>query len=158
MTAALTVQRARTTPAPSLARTNSSTVPTRISSAGNMFRRSEMAPGDTGIVGIPWGFTLSGTLNAAGGPAFGDVGSIGRHRVNGGGVHSAQGHPYKTSTFAGEDLQNAMGHEVTADFQVYNLFDGSIATIGVGLGRTGQARSRRQGEWHGRRCASSRRA
>jgi hypothetical protein len=80
----------------------------------------------TGIVGIPWGFTLSGTLNAAGGPAFGDVGFYPDGIVfNGGGVHFPRKDiAYKTfDARLAKTFKMPWGHEVTADIQVYNLFD-----------------------------------
>jgi outer membrane receptor protein involved in Fe transport len=80
----------------------------------------------TGIVGLPWDFTLSGTLNMTSGPAFGSVifypdGGV----ANLGGVY----YPKKDIAYKTLDVRVAKtfktpwGHELTADFQVYNLFD-----------------------------------
>lgn len=80
----------------------------------------------TGIVALPWDFRLSGTLNLAGGPAFGDVGFYPDGIVfNGGGVHFPKKNiAYKTLDMRlAKTFRTPWGHEVTADFQVYNLFD-----------------------------------
>ena len=80
----------------------------------------------TGIVGLPLDVTLSGTLNMTSGPAFGDIGFYSDGIVfNGGGVH----YPKKAVAYKTLDMRIAKsfktpwGHELTADFQVYNLFD-----------------------------------
>ena len=80
----------------------------------------------TGIVGLPWDVTLSATLNMNSGPAFGSVifypdGGV----ANLGGVY----YPKVEIAYRTLDMRVAKtfklwgGHEVTADFQVYNLFD-----------------------------------
>jgi outer membrane receptor protein involved in Fe transport len=89
----------------------------------------------TGIVGLPLDFTLSGTLNLNSGPAFGSILAPWNSTVsppdgacciaNLGGVYF----PRKDIAYKTLDLRLAKsfrtpwGHEVTADFQVYNLFD-----------------------------------
>lgn len=91
----------------------------------------------TGIVGLPWDVTLSGTLNLNGGPAFGNV----RAPFNGSSVVPPDGaccianlggvfFPDKDIAYKTLDLRVAKtfkmpwaGHELTADFQVYNVFD-----------------------------------
>ncbi|HEY0044720.1 MAG TPA: TonB-dependent receptor [Allosphingosinicella sp.] len=110
----------------------------------------------TGIVGLPWDFTLSGTATFTSGPSFGSVifypdGAV----FNGGGVY----YPKKDIAYKSIDLRLAKtfktpwGHELTADFQVYNLFDWvnrNYSTWGAGSGvnptleengTVGQARS-----------------
>ena len=81
----------------------------------------------TGIVGLPWDITASATLNMNSGPAFGSVifypdGGV----ANLGGVYF----PKKDVAYKTLDARIAKtfkmpwgGHELTADFQVYNLFD-----------------------------------
>ncbi|PSJ36883.1 TonB-dependent receptor [Allosphingosinicella deserti] len=80
----------------------------------------------TGIVNLPWDFRLSGTVTLASGPAFGNVRFYPDGIVfNGGGVF----YPKKDIAYKSLDMRVAKtfrtpwGHEVTADFQVYNLFD-----------------------------------
>lgn len=90
----------------------------------------------TGIVGLPYDFTLSTTVNLNGGPAFGNV----RAPFNGADVNPPDGaccianlggvfFPRKDIAYKTVDVRLAKtfrtpwGHEVTADFQVYNLFD-----------------------------------
>jgi len=93
----------------------------------------------TGIVGLPWGFTLSGTLTAASGPYFGSVifypdGTV----FNGAGVY----HPKKDIAYKTLDMRLAKTFKTpigsfTADFQVYNLFDWvnrNYSTWGAGSG------------------------
>jgi outer membrane receptor protein involved in Fe transport len=94
----------------------------------------------TGIVRLPLDFTLSGTLTLASGPAFGSVifypdGIV----FNGAGVY----YPKKDIAYKTLDMRLAKtfkmpwGHEVTADFQVYNLFDWvnrNYSTWGAGSG------------------------
>lgn len=90
----------------------------------------------TGMVGLPWDILLSGTLNLNSGPAFGQVLAPWNSSVvapdgaccvaNLGGVYF----PERTIGYKSLDLRVAktfripgIGHEVTADFQVYNVFD-----------------------------------
>lgn len=88
----------------------------------------------TGLVRLPYDVMFSGTLNLAGGPAFGDVGFYPDGIVfNGGGVHF----PRKDIVYKTLDLRVAKtfklpwGHSLTADFQVYNLFDSVNRTYGA---------------------------
>lgn len=93
----------------------------------------------TGIVSLPWDFTLSGTLTAASGPYFGSVifypdGAV----FNGGGVYR----PKKDVAYKTLDLRLAKTFKTpigsfTADFQVYNVFDSvnrNYSTWGAGSG------------------------
>ena len=79
----------------------------------------------TAIVGLPYDFTVAGTLNLTSGPAFGDVGFYPDGAVfNGAGVHF----PEKTFAYKTLDLRIAKTFKIgpasfTADFQVFNVFD-----------------------------------
>jgi outer membrane receptor protein involved in Fe transport len=84
----------------------------------------------SGIVGLPWGFRASTTVTLASGPRFGHVSFSnqpcgGCIPFNDAGVFS----PKKNIAYKTVDLRLAKifrtpwGHEVTADFQVYNVFD-----------------------------------
>jgi len=90
----------------------------------------------TGIVGLPWDFTASATLVMNSGPAFGSVHAPWNSsivppdgaccEVNAGGVYF----PEKSIAYKTLDARIAKTfklpwnrHELTADFQVYNLFD-----------------------------------
>ena len=94
----------------------------------------------TGIVDIPLGMTLSGTLNMNSGPAFGSVifypdGGV----ANLGGVYFPKKNiAYKTFDMRiAKTFRTPWGHELTADFQVYNLFDWvnrSYSSWGAGSG------------------------
>ena len=86
----------------------------------------------TGIVGLPWDITLSGTLNLNSGPAFGDI-TFGVPNTpenacciaNLGGVHFPRADiAYKTFDIRiAKTFRMPWGGDLTADFQVYNLFD-----------------------------------
>ena len=94
----------------------------------------------TGIVNLPLDFRLSSTLTLASGPGFGSVifypdGIV----FNGAGVY----HPKKEIAYKTLDMRLAKsfrtpwGHELTADFQVYNVFDWvnrNYSTWGAGSG------------------------
>jgi len=86
----------------------------------------------TGIVGLPLDMTLATTVIMNGGPSFGDItfGSPNSPEgaccsANLGGVHF----PEKNFAYKTVDIRLAKtfimpwGHELTADFQVFNLFD-----------------------------------
>jgi hypothetical protein len=87
----------------------------------------------TGIWRAPWGITASGTLNLSSGPSFGNVIFYppGQTPVgaccygNMGGVF----YPHKTFGYRRLDVRLAKtfkmpwGHELTADFQVFNVFN-----------------------------------
>ena len=141
MTAALTLQKARTNDGTDLGADEFFAGPSQ-----NQFG-TEYVPGistftfvGTGIVGLPYDILLSGTVNLTSGPAFGRVdfypdrfGAV----YNAGGVYF----PRKLITYKNLDLRVAKtfklpwGHSLTADFQVYNVFDSvnrSYSTWGAG--------------------------
>ncbi|NIJ23629.1 TonB-dependent receptor [Sphingomonas japonica] len=101
----------------------------------------------TGIADIAWGFQASGTLTLASGPSFGNVDSTrtpppnctGCSYYNDGGVFT----PKDTIAYKNLDVRLAKtftlpwGHEVTADFEVFNVFDWvnrNYSTWGAGSG------------------------
>ena len=93
----------------------------------------------TGIVGLPFGFTGSGTVTLASGPYFGHVAFYPDGAVfNGAGVY----HPKSDLAYKTVDLRIAKTVKLpigalTADFQVYNLFDSvnrNYSTWGAGSG------------------------
>jgi outer membrane receptor protein involved in Fe transport len=107
----------------------------------------------TGIVGLPLDFRLSGTLTLSSGPRYGAIDfSHPFIHFNEAGIYKPPGTiPYKTL-----DLRLAKifhlpwGHELTADFQAYNVFDWVNKTYSIWdsgppnfnpTGTTGNARS-----------------
>ena len=87
----------------------------------------------TGIVGLPFDFRLSSTVTLARGPRFGtfiDIPPAERpcqdcNILNEGGIYSPKNPvAYKTvDVRLAKNFKTPWGHELTADFQVYNLFD-----------------------------------
>lgn len=98
----------------------------------------------SGIVGLPFDFRLSTIVTLSAGPRYGNVHFEnqpcgGCFTYNDAGVFS----PKKTIAYKTVDMRLAKifkmpwGHEVTADFQVYNLFDWvnrNYSTWGAGFG------------------------
>lgn len=120
----------------------------------------------TGMVGLPWDFRISTNVVLASGPRFGRVGGVtppadcgGCLKFNDSGVLGPkQDIAYKTVDIRlAKTFVTPWGHELTADFQVFNVFDWvnrTYSTWGAGNGNpppreenntTGNARSYQAG-------------